>query len=65
MKEKSPELWQNSTDYELCILDNTDNTAVVKTDVYKGEIHFSIDYMLLYRLEDEWRIVSKIFSVPK
>jgi len=65
MKKKLPELWQNSTDYTLCILDNTDNTAVVKIDVFKGKVHFSTDYMLLYRIEEEWKIVSKIFSIPK
>lgn len=65
MKEKSPELWQTSTDYKFYLLDNTYNTAVVKIDVFKGEIHFSTDYMLLYRVEEEWKIVSKIFSVPK
>lgn len=65
MKEKSPELWQASTDYEFTLLDNTHNTAVVKVDVFKGKVHFATDYMLLYKIEEEWKIVSKIFSVPK
>jgi hypothetical protein len=65
MKEESPELWQTPTNYKFYLLDNTDNTAVVKIDVFKGEVHFSTDYMLLYRIEEEWKIVSKIFSVPK
>lgn len=65
LKEKSPELWQASTDYKFKLLDNTCNTAVVKIDVFKGKVHFSTDYMLLYKIEEEWKIVSKIFSLPE
>ncbi|HEX2946338.1 MAG TPA: nuclear transport factor 2 family protein [Clostridia bacterium] len=65
MKEKSPALWKSPTDYRFSLLDNTDNTAVVKIDVFKGKVHFSTDYMLLYKIEEEWKIVSKIFSVPE
>jgi hypothetical protein len=38
--------------------------AVAKVQVYKGTTHFSTDYMLLYRFEEGWRIVSKIFAIP-
>ena len=40
------------------------HAAVAKLDVYKGETHFSTDYMLLYRFDAGWRIVSKVFAVP-
>jgi hypothetical protein len=29
-----------------------------------SKAHFSTDYLLLYRFEEGWRIVSKIFAVP-
>lgn len=38
---------------------------MAKLNVYKGTTHFSTDYMLLYKFNDGWKIVSKIFTVPK
>jgi len=45
-------------------VDASGNAAVVKLQVYQGETHFSADYMLPYRFEEGWRIVSKIFAIP-
>lgn len=65
MKGENPGLWQAETSYRFHLLDCTHNAAAVKVDVYKGDVQFSTDYMLLYRTGDEWKIVSKIFSVPQ
>ena len=40
MKEKSPGIWQAQTKCQFSLLDKTEYTAVVKTDVFKGEVLF-------------------------
>ncbi len=64
MKANNPDLWSAETRHEFRLIDVSGNAAVAKLDVYKGETHFSTDYMLLYRFEKGWRIVSKVFAVP-
>jgi hypothetical protein len=64
MKADNPELWSAETTHRFELIDATGYAAVAKLDVYKGTTHFSTDYMLLYRFEDGWRIVSKVFAVP-
>ena len=65
MKADSPELWNAETTHSFVLIDVTGDAAVAKLDVYKGASHFSTDYMLLYKFEDGWRIVSKIFTIPR
>jgi hypothetical protein len=64
MKTDNPALWSAETRHEFRLVDVSGYAAVAKLDVYKGETHFSTDYMLLYRFEKGWRIVSKVFAVP-
>jgi hypothetical protein len=64
MKADNPDLWIAETRHEFRLVDVTGYAAVAKLDVYKGETHFSTDYMLLYRFDEGWRIVSKVFAVP-
>jgi hypothetical protein len=64
MKRENPELWSADTRHEFRLIDTAGYAAVAKLDVYKGEVHFSTDYMFLYKINDEWKIVSKIFVVP-
>jgi hypothetical protein len=64
MKRQNPEMWAAETRYAFDLVDVSGTAAVAKLRVYKGEIHFSTDYMLLYHFEEGWRIVSKIFAVP-
>lgn len=65
MKAENPELWNAETTHSFELVDVTRYAAVAKLDVYKGEVHFSTDYMLLYKFGDGWKIVSKIFAVPR
>ena len=65
MKMDNPELWNAKTTYKFVLIDATGSSAVAKLDVYKGQTHFSTDYMLLYKFEDGWKIVSKIFNIPQ
>ncbi len=64
MKADNPDLWNAETRHEFRLIDVTGYAGVAKLDVYKGDTHFSTDYMLLYRFEEGWRIVSKVFAVP-
>ncbi len=64
MKADDPDLWSAETRHEFRLVDVSGHAAVAKLDVYKGETHFSTDYMLLYRFDEGWRIVSKVFAVP-
>ncbi|MFB0533535.1 MAG: nuclear transport factor 2 family protein [Anaerolineae bacterium] len=64
MKAQNPDLWEAETRYTFELVDIAGYAAVAKLDVYKGATHFSTDYMLLYRFEEGWRIVSKIFAIP-
>lgn len=64
MKKENPNLWNSKTTYDFKLVDVTGTAAVAKLDVYKGATHFSTDYMLLYKFEEGWRIVSKIFTIP-
>jgi len=64
MKADNPELWAAKTTRSFELVDVGGYAAVAKLDVRKGTTHFSTDYMLLYRFEEGWRIVSKVFAVP-
>jgi hypothetical protein len=64
MKADNPNLWSAEIRHEFRLIDATGYAAVAKLDVYKADTHFSTDYMLLYRFEEGWRIVSKVFAVP-
>jgi hypothetical protein len=64
LKADNPDLWSAEPTYEFQLVDLAGNAAVAKLDVFRGEIHFSTDYMLLYKFTDGWKIVSKVFSVP-
>lgn len=65
MKADNPDLWSARTIHNFVLIDVTGYAAVAKLDVYKGATHFSTDYMLLYKFEEDWKIVSKIFAVPR
>jgi hypothetical protein len=42
-------------------IDITGNTAVAKVDYNEGGITTYVDYISLYRINGQWRIISKIF----
>ena len=64
MKSDNPGLWASETRCTIEFIDTAGYAAAVKLEVFKGETHFSTDYMLLYRFDEGWKIVSKVFSVP-
>ena len=64
MKKENPAMWGAETRHKFEIIDAAGYAAVAKLDVHKGTIHFSTDYMLLYKFQEGWKIVSKVFSIP-
>jgi type 1 glutamine amidotransferase len=64
-KVENPKLWNSETTFSFDTIDITDNIAFVKIEVYKGSKQFSTDYFLLYKFDEKWKIVSKIFKLYK
>lgn len=64
MKAENPALWSAETTHVCPVIDISGSAAMAKVDVHKGGVPFSTDYLLLYRFQAGWRIVSKIYSVP-
>jgi hypothetical protein len=46
---------------EIDVLDQASNAAVARVKVYRGGKLVFTDFMSLYRFEDGWKIVGKIF----
>ena len=47
--------------FEYPLIDITENAAIVKVLYYRGDNHLYTDYLSLYKFDDPWKIVSKIF----
>lgn len=60
-KQNHPEGPQYEITYEIPMVDVTGNAAVVRIELYKDGTHIFTDYMSLYKFEDGWKIVGKIF----
>jgi hypothetical protein len=43
------------------LIDITGNAAIVKIELLKGGKHIFTDYLSLYKFEEGWRIVNKIY----
>jgi hypothetical protein len=59
---ENPDLKNVKTTYDLALIDVTGNAAVAKIEVYKDGKHVFTDYMSLYKFEEGWKIVNKIFT---
>lgn len=46
---------------EIPMVDVTGNAAVARVELYKDGKHIYSDYMSLYRFDDGWKIVGKIY----
>ncbi|PLX25433.1 MAG: hypothetical protein C0599_00610 [Salinivirgaceae bacterium] len=44
------------------MIDITGNAAVAKVELYQNENKIFTDYLMLYRFDEGWRIVSKIYE---
>lgn len=46
---------------EFPLVDVTGNAAIAKVELYKGGRMIFTDYLSLYKFEDGWKVVSKIY----
>ena len=58
---KKPRKAEEAVSVKFLDVDVTGNAAVVKLEFYVGEKLTFIDYISLYKFEEGWKIVSKIF----
>jgi hypothetical protein len=47
--------------HEFPLVEITGNAAVVKVELYRDGKHIFSDYISLYKFEDGWKLVGKIF----
>jgi len=47
------------------MVDVTGNAAVAKIEIYKDGKHIYSDYMALYKIDNNWKIVNKIYFSHK
>lgn len=59
--KKNPDRPKPDVKYDLELLDMAKDAAVVKVDLHRDGKHVFTDYMSLYKFEDGWKIVGKIF----
>lgn len=59
---ENPDLRNVKTTYNFALIDITGNAAIVKIEIYKDAKHVFTDYMSLYKFEEGWKIVNKIFE---
>jgi len=60
-EDPSPVTDEDKVTAKFPIIDITGNAAIVKLEYYKGGKHVFTDYLSLYKFEEGWKIVSKIY----
>ncbi len=60
-KAENPDGPAEKTTVEFLNIDITGDAAVAKIDLFKSGKRIFTDYLMLYKFEDRWRIVGKIY----
>jgi len=60
-KAENPDGPAEKTTVEFLNIDITGDAAVAKIDLFKSGKRLFTDYLMLYKFEDRWRIVGKIY----
>ena len=61
-RKDDPAFFARPLSFETPSIDVEGNAAVVRVEISRGGTHLFTDFILLYKFEDDWRIVSKIFQ---
>jgi hypothetical protein len=61
LRANHPKAILSKTRFEFPLVDLVGNAAVARVDVFRGDTHVYSDFVSLYRVQGEWRIVSKIY----
>ena len=59
--ERNPDPPEVPVRPEFAAVEVSGNAAVARIEVYRGERHLYTDFMSLYKFDDGWKIVNKIF----
>lgn len=59
--ERNPDPPEVPVHHEFTTVQVSGNAAVAQIEVYRGEQHLYSDFMSLYKFDDGWKIVNKIF----
>ncbi len=60
-KAQNPNGPEEKTTVEFLELDITGDAAMAKIDLFRGGNKIFTDYLFLYKFDNDWRIVSKIY----
>ena len=61
-REGNPDAFANSVSFEIPLVEITGDAAVAQVELSRGGKHLFTDYMCLYRMDDRWQVVAKIFQ---
>ncbi len=53
---------ENKIDHAFKFIDITKSSAIAKMEIYENSKHLYTDYFCLYKFDNGWKIVSKIFA---
>jgi hypothetical protein len=61
-KDEDPKVWEKEVTFKFHEVTIHSSTAFAKLSILKDGKYFATDMMLLYNIENKWKIASKIFS---
>jgi hypothetical protein len=60
-EDPTPPTEEEKTTAKFPMVDITGNAAIVKVELYRGGNQIFTDYLSLYKFEEGWKIVNKIY----
>jgi len=60
-KQDHPEAFDAAITYTFSVIEQVDDTAVIRIDLSRDGSPAYTDFMLLYQLKGTWKIVAKIY----
>ena len=61
-KKKNPDRPRPKVEHEFTLVDVSGDAAVARVELHRDGKHTFTDYLSLYRFDDGWRIIGKIFQ---
>ena len=62
-KAENPDAKRPKVDHSFTLVDVNDDVAVARVEIHHDGTHVYTDYLTLYRFDDDWKIVGKVFTV--
>ncbi|MEM9329151.1 MAG: nuclear transport factor 2 family protein [Bacteroidota bacterium] len=61
-KKNNPDRPKPNIEYDFPMVSIAENTAVARIEVKRDGNHIFTDFMSLYKIQGEWRIIGKVFQ---